>query len=136
MSKEKYTCPLCKRVLRNKNAWHYCKEVNIDDLFLNKSDELLLAFDKVLQTVSEWQGVEISGTKNCVVFVKNKTFLVIKPMTKCLEIKFYSTVPIEDDELYKCHLWSSKYEGIVRIQNENELKDKHFQYFKQSYLIS
>ena len=69
MTKEKYICPSCNRVLRNPNAWHYCKEVNIDDLFLNKSDAILLAFDRLLKTVDEWHDVEISGTKNCVVFV-------------------------------------------------------------------
>jgi hypothetical protein len=136
MTKKRTVCPSCKRVLRNPNAYHYCKQVDIDDLFVNKSDEILLAFDRLLQVVAEWQAVEISGTKNCVVFVRNKTFLVAKPMTKCLEIKFYATKPIEDDGLYKCHLWNSKHEGIIRVQNENELNQKHFQYFENSYSIS
>jgi hypothetical protein len=121
MSKEKSICPLCKRVLRNANAWHYCKQVSIDDLFLHKSDAIILVFDRLLQKVADWQDVEISGTKNCVVFVRNKTFLVAKPMTKYLEIKFYVNELID---------------GILRIQNENELKPKHFQYFRESYLIS
>jgi Domain of unknown function (DUF5655) len=136
MTKEKYICPSCNRVLRTKNAWHYCKEVIIDDLFMNKSDEILLAFDRLLQVVAEWQNVEISATKNCVVFVNNKTFLVAKPLTRFLELKFYSKEHIEDEELYKLQLWGSKYEGIIRIKNENELKPKHFQYFKNSYRIS
>lgn len=133
---EKHICPSCHRVLRNPNAWHYCKEVSIDDLFVHKSDDILLAFDSLLQVVAEWQDVEISATKNCIVFVRNKTFLVAKPMTKFLEIKFYANDQIDDDELYKCHLWSSKYECIIRVQNESELKSKHFQYFKDSYSIS
>jgi hypothetical protein len=136
MVKEKHICPSCNRVLRNVHAWHYCKEVNIDDLFLNKTDEIILAFDKVLQTVAEWQDVEVSGTKNCVVFVKRKTFLVVKPMTKCLEIKFYASEAIDDEDLYKCDLWNSKYAAVIRIKKEDELKPKHFQYFKNSYLIS
>jgi Domain of unknown function (DUF5655) len=136
MTKEKHICPSCNRILRNPKAWHYCHEVNIDDLFMNKSDAILLAFDRLLQIVAEWKDVEMSATKNCVVFVNNKTFLVAKPLTKFLEIKFYANEHIEDDDLYKCHLWSSKYEGIIRIQNEIELKPKHFQYFKNSYLIS
>jgi Domain of unknown function (DUF5655) len=136
MSKEKYICPSCKRVLPNINAWHYCKEVSIDDLFLKKSDDIVLIFDKLLQTVAAWQDIEISGTKNCVVFVRNKTFLVAKPMAKCLAIKFYANQHIEDEALYKFQLWNSKYEGIFRIQNEHQLVPKYFDYFKNSYLIS
>ncbi|MFY7732728.1 MAG: DUF5655 domain-containing protein [Bacteroidia bacterium] len=134
--KEKFTCPQCKRVLRSLNSYHYCKEVAIDDLFLNKSDEIVLIFDKLLAYLSSFENIEISATKNCIVFVRNKTFLVAKPMTKCLEIKFYANEPIDDNELYKCHLWSSKYEAILRLQTVNEFKEKHFQYFNNSYQIS
>jgi len=129
-------CPNCKRSIPNLNSYHYCKEVAIDELFLKKSDEVVLVFDRLLEHLSTYENVEISATKNCIVFVRNKTFVVAKPMTKCLEIKFYSNVPIDDEELFKCHLWSSKYESIIRIENESQLRPKHFQYFKNSYIIS
>jgi hypothetical protein len=136
MKTKRIICPNCKRSIPNLNSYHYCKEVAIDELFLKKSDEVVLVFDRLLEFLSEYENVEISATKNCVVFVRNKTFVVAKPMTKCLEIKFYSNDPIDDEDLYKCHLWSSKYESIIRIENETQLKSKHFKYFKNSYLIS
>ena len=132
---EKHICPHCKRKLRNVNAWHYCKEVAIDDLFLTKSDEIVLAFDTILEKVAQWEHVEISATKNCVVFVRNKTFLVVKPMTKWLEVKFYSSEIIDDDDLHKCQIWNAKYEGILRFGNENQIQPKFFEYFKNSYQI-
>ena len=133
---QKTTCPSCKRVLRNVNAWHYCKQISIDDLFLNKADNIVLAFDRLLEIVSQWSDVEISATKNCIVFVKNKTFLVAKPMTKCLEIKFYSNHIIDDERLYKCAIWGNKYEGIVSVENESQLTTFFFNFFKNSYQIS
>lgn len=136
MKTERIICPNCKRSIPNLNSYHYCKEVAIDELFLKKSDEVVLVFDRLLEHLSTYENVEISATKNCIVFVRNKTFVVAKPMTKCLEIKFYSNEPIDDAELYKCHLWSSKFESIIRIANESQIRPKHFQYFKNSYLIS
>lgn len=136
MKKERVTCPKCNRSIPRLNSYHYCKQVDIDELFSRKSDEVVLVFDRLLECLSSYQNVEISATKNCVVFVRNKTFVVAKPMTKCLEIKFYSNAPIDDEELYKCHLWGSKYESIIRIEMESQLKEKHLQYFKNSYLIS
>lgn len=133
---ERIICPHCKRAIRSLGSFHYCKEVAIDDLFYNKPDEVVLAFDSLLQQLSTWPDVEFSATKNCVVFVRNKTFLVAKPMLKCLEIKFYSNDLIEDDDLYKCHLWNSKYEAIIRVTDENQLLPKHYQYFKNAYFIS
>lgn len=129
-------CPKCNRQLRNMNAWHYCAEVSMDELFADKSDEIVLLFDELLQKVSVWDDVAVSATKNCVVFVKNKTFLVLKPMVKYLEVKFYAKEHIDDEQLYKCHLWNSKYEGIVRLQNVQQLNTKIFNYIKDSYQIS
>ena len=136
MNKEIAICPNCNRQLRNINAWHYCAEVSMDELFEDKSDDILLAFDTVLEKVSAWDNVAVSATKNCVVFVRNKTFLVVKPMTKCLENKFYSKEPIDDEQLHKCNLWNSKYEGVVRLQNARQLNAKIFNYIKESYQIS
>lgn len=136
MDQERAVCPVCKRTLRNVNAWNYCKEVSIDELFINKSDDILLAFDKILEHIAPWADVEISATKNCVVFMRNKTFLVIKPLTKWLEVKFYTPQLMEDEDLYKCVLWNNKYQGIIRVQHESELKPKFFNYFLESYQIS
>jgi len=136
MIKEKYTCPNCKRRIRYANASHYCKEVAIDDLFVNKPDEIVLIFDTILNHVAAWDDVEISATKNCIVFVRNKTFLVVRPMSKCLEVKFYVKEMIDDEALYKCQVWNSKYQGIVRFKSEEAVNTKFLNYFKSAYLIS
>lgn len=129
-------CPNCKRSLRSINAFHYCKEVAVDDLFVNKSDEIVLAFDKLLEHTFFGEDIEMSATKNCVVFVRNKTFLVVKPMTKFLEIKFYSSEMIDDEDLFKCQVWGGKHEGICRVAHAQGFKSKFFQYFRNSYLMS
>ena len=129
-------CPKCNRTLSNSKSYHYCKEVAIDDLFVNKSDEIVLIFDRLLEQLSSLKNIAISATKNCIVFVHHKTFVVAKPMSKCLEIKFYAIEIIDDEDLYKCQLWNSKYECILRLHTENDIKPKYNQYFKNSYLIS
>ena len=136
MNSQITVCPKCNRQLKNINAWHYCAEVSMDELFVGKPDEVVLVFDELFQKISTWDDVAVSATKNCVVFVKNKTFLVVKPMTKYLEVKFYAKDHIDDEHLYKCHLWNSKYEGIVRLQNVQQLNTKIFNYIKDSYQIS
>lgn len=131
-----YICPKCKRPLRNAKAWHYCEEVSIDDVFLKASDEVLLAFDTLMSEVMSWDGVAMSATKNCVVFVRKKTFLVAKPMKAFLEVKFYSNELIDDPALHRSQPWSGKYQGIFRFANEREIYSGHFDYFKGSHAIS
>ena len=136
MNSERHICPKCERVLRSPKAWHYCKKVSIDDLFLDKSDELVLAFDAILQAVSPWPDVEISATKNCVVFTHKKAFLIIKPMKSCLEIKFNSKSAPEDEDLHKVVEYGRSYYAFYRIQNEFQLTDRMLDNFRSYYEIS
>jgi len=133
---EKVICPKCKRPLSRANAWHYCQEVAIDSLFLNKSDAVVLAFDTIFREVSEWDDTAYSATKNCIVFIRHKTFLVLKPMKNWLEVKFFSDTVIEEDRLYKQQQRGKRYEGIFRFEFEEQIDPKFFQLFRTSFDIS
>lgn len=52
MKTERIICPNCKRSIPNLKSYHYCKEVAIDELFLKKSDEVVLVFDRLLEHLS------------------------------------------------------------------------------------
>jgi len=85
-----WTCPKCERDLKNPNQWHNCVKVSIDSLFEGKSEELVLVFDKLLSEIIDWENIAVSATQNCIVFVHNQTFLIIRPMKKQLDLKFYT----------------------------------------------
>jgi hypothetical protein len=87
-----WTCPKCERELPWPDFRHYCKRVSLDSLFEGRSEELILVFDKLLSEVADWPKVLISATPNCIVFYRRTGFLVIRPMKKWLDLKFYSKV--------------------------------------------
>jgi hypothetical protein len=130
-----FTCPKCERQLRSLKQWHFCAKVQLGDLFKDKAEELEYIFDQLLAEIVDWEDVIISTTKNCVVFVHRKTFLVVKPMKKQLEIKFYSATENNDVAINKSILWNSKYENHVRLLNVDALTPKIFSFIKQSYQI-
>jgi Domain of unknown function (DUF5655) len=47
-------------------------------------------FDKLLSEIIDWENVAFNSTQNCIVFVHRQTFLVIRPMKKASDLKFYS----------------------------------------------
>lgn len=129
------TCPKCNRPIRHQHAWHYCQAVDMNDLFVNKPDEVVLAFDSILSEVEGWENVGVSATKNCIVFLHNLTFLVLKPMRQWLEVKFFSHTVIDDDRIHKCVEWNGKFAIIMRFKNEAEITPAFFGYVKESYRI-
>jgi hypothetical protein len=131
-----FICPKCERELRSPNQWHYCLKVNIGDLFKNKAEELEFVFDRLLTEVIEWENVLISATKNCIVFVHNKTFLIIRPMKKQLDIKFYSEKEQNEFPIIKSTIWNSKFENHIRLSTLDELTPNVYSLIKQSYQLS
>lgn len=129
-------CPKCNRPVKSKNAWHYCTQVDIDDLFLGRSEEMILIFDKVLAEVMDWAEVNVSASKNCVIFVRNKTFLIVRPMQKVLNLKFYLPEETNDYPVFKCKPYNSKFEVHVRLSQLEDLDQAVFQLIREAYVLS
>jgi hypothetical protein len=128
-----WICPKCERELKSETQMHYCAKVSLDDLFKGKSIELVLLFDKLLAEVADWPEVLVSTTPNCISFVHNKTFFLIRPMQKQLDLKFYSRKQIQDAIIIKSNLYRSKYENHVRLSNSDELRPQLFSWIRESY---
>lgn len=128
-----WKCPECNRTLKNANQWHCCVNQDIANLFENKHGDLVYLFDKILSFVYDFEDIEISATKNCIVFFKSQTFLVVKPMKTVLNIKFYLQEPFNGYPVYKTARYGKQYEHHVRISNMEEVDDALFKLIKQSY---
>jgi hypothetical protein len=130
-----WICPKCERELRKPNQVHYCIKVSVDELLKDQSEELVLAFDQLLAEVAEWDGVTVSCSKNCIVFVHKQTFFVIRPMKKWLDIKFYSEKKPEESYVFKSTFYAKRYENHIRLASLNDLKPRIFAMVKESYRI-
>jgi hypothetical protein len=128
-----WICPKCERELKSEKQTHYCAKVNLDSLFEGKSKELVLTFDKLLLLVADWDDVAISTTPNCVVFVHDQTFLVVKPMKATLDVKFYSTSPLTGLVPYKSLIYSGRYANHFRVSKLEDLTPAMFKYIRESY---
>lgn len=130
-----WICPKCERELKKPNQMHYCIKVSVDDLLKGQSEDLVLAFDKLLAEVADWNDVTVSCSKNYIVFVRNKTFFLIRPMKKQLDLKFYSSKPPEKSPVTKSTLRAGRYENHIKISSLNDLTARVFMFIKDSYLL-
>jgi hypothetical protein len=130
-----WTCPKCERELLHVNQWHNCVKVSIDSLFEGRPPELVLVFDKILAEVAGWDDVLVSTSKNCIVFVHRRTFLVIRPMQKQLDVKFYSKTRIESPMIIKSYVHAGKCENNVRPALLTDLSPRLFELIRNSYIL-
>jgi len=130
-----WVCPKCERELLKEGQTHYCARVSVDSLFEGRPAELVLVFDKILAEVADWPDVLVSTTPNCIVFVHRKTFLVIRPMQKVLDVKFYDEKPINGDQIINSILYGGKYATNVRLKSVDDLTPQLFKFIHQSYRL-
>jgi hypothetical protein len=130
-----WICPKCERELPKPEQRHYCARVSLDSLFLGRPAELVLVFDKLLAEVADWDGVLVGTTPNCIVFTRRLTFLVIRPMKKELDLKFYSRAAHPEKPVLKSVASGNKFENHIRIALLDELRPALFNYLRESYQL-
>lgn len=128
-----WTCPNCDRELPWKDYRHYCERVSLDSLFEGRSPELILAFDKILAEVADWEKVLVGVTPNCIVFTRRVGFLIIRPMKKWLDIKFYSAVAHPEKPVIRSTAAGSKFENHIRVGSADDIGPNLFVYIRESY---
>jgi hypothetical protein len=86
-----------------------------------------------LAAVIDWEAVSVSATKNCIVFVRKQTFLVVRPMKKELDIKFYLPTYSDEFPVYKSTAYSAKYETHIRLSAPEDIDSTVLKLIKISY---
>ena len=130
-----WTCPKCERELVNEKQRHYCAKISLDTLFAGRPPELVLVFDKILAEVADWDGVLVSTSPNCIVFVHKQTFFVIRPMQKQLDLKFYSATRLEETMIAKSVAYAGRYVNNVRVALLTDLSPLLFKLIRNSYIL-
>ena len=128
-----WTCPNCERLFKTTNQSHYCVNKTIDDLFLNRPDHLVLAFDKIMTRVLQWEPNSLGPSKHAVVFTNRKAWLILKPMSKELDLKFYYSEPLESPALKKVAATGNKFAHHIRIKDEDEVTDEVLRLLKEGF---
>ena len=128
-----WTCPICERDLKKENQWHMCIKADLNSLFAGKPKELEYVFDKILAEVIDWDGVIINNTRKAIMFVHNQTFLVIRPMSKFLDLQFYSKNAQACPPFFKSKKVSKKWENHLRISTLEELSPSLIRWIRESY---
>ncbi|MEQ9299507.1 MAG: DUF5655 domain-containing protein [Cyclobacteriaceae bacterium] len=110
-----------------------CTTKDIGELFLDKSDELVLAFDRIMMEVMLWQPNDLGASIHAIVFTNRKAWLIIKPMKKVLDVKFYHSDKIESGLIKKHTDYRNKFAHHLRVSSEKEITQEHFDLLKMGY---
>lgn len=110
-----------------------CSTKTIDDLFEGKPENLIMAFDQVLVGVIDWQPGTVGASTNTIVFTKEKAWLIVRPMTKQIDLKFYYPTKIDNPLVNKTTHYGNKFAHHVRISEEGEVTNELLDLLRMGY---
>ena len=126
-----WTCPKCKRPFKSKNQWHACTTIDEGALFLDKPDDLVLAYDAIVQYTKDWTPNTVGTATKSIVFTSKKAWLIVKPMKSVLDVKFYNDSPLDAEVIKKVTPYGeNKYAHHIRIGNEAQLTNEVWRLLK------
>jgi len=128
-----WTCPKCERNFKSNNQSHMCSSNTIDDIFEGKSENLIHAFDQVLISVIDWEPCSVGASTKSIVFTKEKAWLIVKPMAKVLDVKFYCSERIDHPLIKKTTEFRGVFANHIRISDESEVTDEMISLLRKGY---
>lgn len=131
-----WTCPECNRIFKTTNQSHVCVNIDIGELFLDKPDELVLAYNTLCQMVMLWRPNSVGATTKAIVFTSKRAWLIVRPMKQELDLKFYYAEPIPSDLIKRRGMMGKKHAHHLRVKHENEINGELLQLLKMGHEFS
>ena len=128
-----WTCPKCERNFKSVNQSHMCSTNTIDDIFEGVSENLVMAFDQILINVIDWEPCSVGASTKSIVFTKEKAWLIVKPMSKQLDVKFYYSEKIEHPLVKKTTHYHNIVAHHIRISDESEVTPDMLALLRKGY---
>jgi len=111
-----------------------CTQKDIGEFFVGKPDHLVLAFDRLLSEVLRWEPQSVGASVKSIVFTNHKAWLIVRIMTKEIDMKFYHSEKQDSHLLKKVGKpLSNKYAHHLRISHEEEVTSELLQLLKTGY---
>jgi hypothetical protein len=120
-------------LFKTNNQSHYCVVKDIGELFLDKPDRLVLAFDTLVTEIEKWQPVSYGASVNTIIFTSKKTWLIIRPMKNELDLKFYTDEILDSELIRKVAPQGKKFAHHLRVSHEDELTPIHFDLLRKGF---
>jgi hypothetical protein len=129
-----WTCPACGKSFRNKNQWHSCYRLNLDDHLLNKPPEIKELVFRLISEVKTFGKIEINPVKSVLQIKAGATFLSIKTKKEYVELEFQLGEEINEFPIHRTiRISGNRVLHFLCLQSAKEVNEQLIQWLKASY---
>lgn len=131
-----WICPNCDRRLTKPNVWHQCIRKAPEELCVGKAPIVGLLLQQVHAWLTSFDDAAGSATQNCMVYVRQSTFAILRPMKAALDIKVYLDTEAFDFPVYKIETWGKRTAHFIRLFDEGDFDDSVRAVLKRAWALA
>lgn len=129
-----WTCPECGKKFRNKNQWHSCYRLSLNDHLKNKPGNIQNTILLLIRNIEQFGPLQLNPVKSSIQVKAGATFLSIRAKKDLVELEFQLSRSIEDFPVHRVVRISGKrYLHFVYIQDPEDVDETLLDWLKESY---
>ncbi len=131
-----WICPECGKLFRNRNQWHSCFTLNLEDHLRNKPETIRNVVLDLISEVELFGPIELNPVKSVIQVKAGATFLSIKPKKDFVELEFQLGEEIDQFPIHKTvRISRNRVLHLMYVQSGEDISDQLKTWLKDSYLL-
>lgn len=131
-----WICPECKKKFRNRNQWHSCYVLSVEDHLSNKPLEIQLTVKELLHQIKKFGPININPVKSTIQVKSGATFLSINPKNNYIELEFQLGVQVDEFPIHKSiRISKNRVLHYLLLQSHEDITEQILKWLEMSYNI-
>jgi len=133
-----WTCPECGKKFRNKNQWHSCYILSLNDHLKNKPENIRNTVIQLIKKIEKFGAIQMNPVRSVIQLKAGATFLSIKPRKNHVELEFQLGRRIDEFPIHQAVKISGKrFLHFLYLQDPEDIDEILITWLHESYhLIS
>ena len=133
---EYWICPECGKSFKNKNQWHSCYTLSLEDHIRNRPQKIQKLVHKLISIVRSFGPVELNPVKSVIQVKAGATFLSIKPKNEYIELEFQTGKEIDEFPVHRSvRISGNRFLHFLYLQAIKDIDQQIISWLKESYLL-
>ncbi len=123
--RDPWTCPDCGKEFVNRNQFHSCHRVELDDLFADKPAHIRVLFDRLSAIIQALGPVTVVPSRDLIAFMVRVRFVSAVPRKRWLDVGLWLPHRVEDSRFHKVEtVVLNAHIHMLRLTEASQLDDE------------
>ncbi len=131
-----WTCPKCGRAFANRNQFHFCSNVRLEDHFVGRDPQVIATFDALLAAAQKSGAVKVLPEKTRIAFQVRMSFAAFSMRRHWVDGHVVLARRLDSPRFRRIDVISPRNQvHVFRLQEPSEVDDEVERWLHEAYSV-